>query len=80
VLAASGARGLRPQRQALLRFSQATPDALACLRQLKAIGAGTSRQPRLSPGQWRRLRSHWPSPACLDWEILLLLAQRDPCV
>ena len=80
LLAASGARGLRTHRQALLRFSQSTPDALACLRQLKAIGAGTSRQAPLSPGQWRRLRSHWPSPACLNWEILLLLAQRDPCV
>jgi len=80
LVAASGARGLRTHRQALLRFSQALPDGLACLRQLKAIGAGTSRQPPLSPGQWRRLIARWPCPACLDWEILLLLAQKDPCV
>ncbi len=80
LVAASGARGLSPHRQALLRFSQALPNGLAYLRQLRAIGAGTSRQPPLSPGQWRRLGGQWPCPACLDWEILLLLAQRDPCV
>ena len=79
LLAGIGDRGLRPQRQALLRFSQAGPEGLASLRQLKAMGAGTSRQAPLSPGQWRRLRIHWPSPGGLSWEVLLVLARRPPC-
>jgi len=79
LLAGIADRGLRPQRQALLRFSQAGPEGLASLRQLKAMGAGTSRQAPLSPGQWRRLRIHWPSPGGLSWEVLLVLARREPC-
>jgi malonyl-CoA O-methyltransferase len=79
LLAGISDRGLRPQRQALLRFSQAGPEGLASLHQLKAMGAGTSRQAPLSPGQWRRLRIHWPSPGGLSWEVLLVLARREPC-
>ena len=79
LLAAIGDRGLRPHRQDLLRFSQTGPDGLASLRQLKAIGAGTSRQAPLSLGQWRRLRTHWPSAGGLNWEILLVLARSEPC-
>ena len=79
LLAGIADRGLRPQRQALLRFSQAGPEGLASLRQLKAMGAGTSRQAPLSPGQWRRLRTHWPSAGGLNWEILLVLARSEPC-
>lgn len=79
LLAAIGDRGLRPHRQDLLRFSQAGPDGLASLRQLKAIGAGTSRQAPLSLRQWRRLRTHWPSAGGLNWEVLLVLARSEPC-
>ena len=79
LLGCIGNRGLRPHRQALLRFSQAGADGLASLRQLKAIGAGTSRQAPLTPGQWRRLRTHWPMPGGLSWEVLLVLARREPC-
>jgi malonyl-CoA O-methyltransferase len=79
LLTAIRGRGLRLHRQCVARFSQGGVDGVTGLRQLKAIGAGTSRQDPLSPGQWRRLRDHWPLQAGLSWEVLLLLARREPC-
>ena len=79
LLASIGARGLRPHRQALQRFSQGGADGLTSLRQFKSIGAGTSHQAPLSLGQWRRLRAHWPLQGGLSWEVLLVLARREPC-
>ncbi len=67
---------LRCQR---LRFSRRRPQALAFLRELKAIGAQASPTGQLSPAELRRLQTHWtPSPLdCpLEWEVLLLLARK----
>lgn len=46
------------------------------LRQLQRLGAGSSTQSSLSPGQWRRLLSHWPSESVVSWTVLLLVGQR----
>ena len=67
---------LRCQR---LRFSRRRPQALAFLRELKAIGAQASTAGQLSPAELRRLQAHWPPRAgeCpLEWEVLLLLARK----
>ena len=67
---------LRCQR---LRFSRRQPQALAFLREFKAIGAQASPKGQLSPAELRRLQTHWAPRAgeCpLEWEVLLLLARK----
>jgi malonyl-CoA O-methyltransferase len=46
------------------------------LRQLRALGAGTSAHPPLSTPQLRRLLQHWPAGEGITWEVLLLIGQR----
>ena len=57
-----------------LRFSRASRDGLASLRQLRRLGATASRQAPLAPGQLRRLLAHWPA-APLRWEVLVLVGR-----
>jgi malonyl-CoA O-methyltransferase len=62
-----------------LRFSRRRPQALAFLRELKAIGAQASPTGQLSRTELRRLQTHWTPnpPKCpLEWEVLLLLARK----
>jgi len=54
------------------------PGGLAFLRHLRQLGAASSSQPSLSPGQWRRLLQCWPSTSRVSWQILLLIGRRTP--
>jgi malonyl-CoA O-methyltransferase len=49
---------------------------LAFLRHLRQLGAASSSQPSLSPGQWRRLLQCWPCTSRVSWQILLLIGRR----
>jgi malonyl-CoA O-methyltransferase len=72
-------RQLQLERCQRLRFSRRRPQALAFLRELKAIGAQASPAGQLSQAELRRLQTHWPPRAgkCpLEWEVLLLLARK----
>ena len=46
------------------------------LKRVRQLGAGSSNQPPLTPGQWRRLLAHWPASPLVSWRVLLLIAQR----
>ncbi|MFM1811588.1 MAG: hypothetical protein RLZZ336_526 [Cyanobacteriota bacterium] len=54
------------------------PGGLAFLQHLRQLGAGSSRQPSLSPGQWRRLLECWPTTSLVSWQILVLIGRRGP--
>lgn len=79
-------RQLTLTTQQRLRFSRFAPTALAFLRQIQALGAGSTPAAPLTPGQWRRLEAAWPAePAInpagpprkrLTWEVLVLIGQR----
>jgi len=72
-------RQLQVVRCQRLRFSRRRSQALAFLRELKAIGAQASPTGQLSPAELRRLQAHWSPRAgeCpLEWEVLLLLARK----
>ena len=72
-------RQLQLVRCQRLRFSRRRPQALAFLRELKAIGAQASPTGQLSPTELRRLQAHWPprvDECPLEWEVLLLLARK----
>ncbi|MEB3266224.1 MAG: hypothetical protein VKN13_06375 [Cyanobacteriota bacterium] len=71
----AAASGLELLQGQVLRFHRPAASPQAALAPLRRLGAGASRQPPLSPGQWRRLLAHWPAPG-LSWEVLLLLARR----
>ena len=46
------------------------------LKRVRQLGAGSSNQPPLTPGQWRRLLAHWPASPLVSWRVLLLIGQR----
>lgn len=46
------------------------------LNQLRRLGAGSSSQPPLSAGQWRRLLKCWPASPIVSWRVLVLIGQR----
>ncbi len=72
-------RQLQLVRCQRLRFSRRRPQALAFLRELKAIGAQASPTGQLSQAELRRLQTHWtpnPGECPLEWEVLVLLARK----
>jgi len=60
-----------------LRFSRSHASGLSFLRQIRQLGAGASRHSSLTAPQLRRLLQHWPSPSSQNWEVLLLVGQRQ---
>jgi malonyl-CoA O-methyltransferase len=54
------------------------PGGRAFLQHLRQLGAASSNQPSLSPGQWRRLLQHWPLTNLVSWQVLLLIGRRGP--
>jgi malonyl-CoA O-methyltransferase len=54
------------------------PGGLAFLQHLRQLGASSSSQPSLSPGQWRQLLECWPNTSLVSWQILLMVGRRDP--
>lgn len=54
------------------------PGGLAFLQHLRQLGAGSSCQPSLSAGQWRRLLHCWPATGLVSWQILVLIGRRGP--
>jgi len=52
--------------------------ALQFLRSMRRLGAGSSSEAPLAPGQWRQLLAHWPSSPLVSWRVLLLIGQRPP--
>ncbi len=68
-------RELVVRRLQRLRFSRPA-DGRHFLRELRAIGAGSSRHPPLSAPQLRQLLQHWPRSGVITWEVLLLIGQR----
>ncbi|MCP9927982.1 methyltransferase domain-containing protein [Cyanobium sp. CH-040] len=70
-------RELVVRRQQRLRFSRRHGGGHRFLRQLRALGAGTSPHPPLSAPQLRRLLQHWPTDEPVTWELLLLIGQRS---
>jgi hypothetical protein len=61
----------------LLPFRGGPSGGLEGLRALQRIGAGATPLPALSTGQLRRLLNHWPGEAPLNWEVLLLVGQKQ---
>nr|YP_002048847.1 biotin biosynthesis protein BioC [Paulinella chromatophora]ACB42637.1 biotin biosynthesis protein BioC [Paulinella chromatophora] len=62
-----------------VRFTQRASQALHFLRQIREMGAQTSLQEPLSPGELRKLNRFWNpglKQAELTWEILILIGQR----
>lgn len=76
LIAAAATAGLTLHQLQRLRFTRPRQGGFGTLRQLRCLGAGTSRHPPLSPPQLRRLLQHWPAEAPLTWEVLLLLGRR----
>ena len=72
------AQGLTTHACELLRFTRPNQGGLETLRHLRQLGASASHQAPLTAGQLRRLLRHWPAAAPLTWEILLLIARRQP--
>lgn len=60
-----------------LQFSRSHASGLSFLRQIRQLGAGASRHSPLTAPQLRRLLQHWPSPSSQNWEVLLLVGQRQ---
>ena len=75
-LLAVAQRHLELHHQQQLRFSQAGSDGRRFLGSLRAIGAVSSRQPRLATAELRRLLQHWPSGEEITWTVLLLIGRR----
>ncbi len=79
-------RHLTLTAQRRLRFSRFAPTALTFLRQIQALGAGSTPAAPLTPGQLRRLEAAWPAEPALSpsrrprkrltWEVLVLIGQR----
>jgi len=74
-LEAVARRQLMVRKLQRLRFSR-RGDGRSVLRQLRALGAGTSAHPPLGAAQLRRLLQHWPASDGVTWEVLLLIGQR----
>jgi malonyl-CoA O-methyltransferase len=77
-LEAAARRELEVRRLQRLRFSRGPGGGHRFLRQLRALGAGSSPHPRLSTPQLRRLLQHWPTGEPITWEVLLLIGRRAP--
>jgi malonyl-CoA O-methyltransferase len=75
-LLAVAQRHLELHHQQLLRFSHPDSDGRRFLGSLRAIGAVSSRQPRLATAELRRLLQHWPSEEGITWTVLLLIGRR----
>ena len=60
-----------------LHFSRSHANGLSFLRQIRQLGAGASRHGPLTAPQLRRLLQHWPSPSSQNWQVLLLVGQRQ---
>lgn len=60
-----------------LHFSRSHANGLSFLRQIRQLGAGASRHSPLTAPQLRRLLQHWPSPSSQNWQVLLLVGQRQ---
>jgi len=75
-LIAAARRHLQVQTCQPLRFTQPCASGLTFLRDVRQLGASTSRQKPLHPNQLRRLLQHWPAGETLGWEVLLLVGQR----
>ncbi|MEO1001884.1 MAG: SAM-dependent methyltransferase [Cyanobacteria bacterium J06638_7] len=75
-LEAVARRELLIRRLQRLRFTRGEGDGHRFMRQLRAIGAGTSPHPPLSAPKLRRLLQHWPAGEGVTWEVLLMIGQR----
>jgi len=75
-LEAVARRELVVRRLQRLRFSRHHGGGHRFLRQLRALGAGTSPHPPLNAPQLRRLLQHWPTDEPVTWELLLLIGRK----